>query len=67
MVELGYMKPIKHGDSLLFALTAGILFYCSVLEPYTLRPSYFKFLRNASGGKYDGFERIARYLNSIIV
>jgi hypothetical protein len=47
-------------DLLIFASGCGVLFAGSVLEPYTIRPSYWKFLYTASNGRYDQFEQLAK-------
>jgi hypothetical protein len=61
LVAKKYVKTMKYGEELLFAVGTGFLFYCSVLEPYTLRPSYWKFLWAMSAGRYAQFELVARY------
>jgi len=58
--DKGYVPKVKYADLSLFALAVGIIFYCSCLEPYNLRPSYFQFLRRMSKGRYDQFEELAR-------
>jgi len=60
LVSHGVLKSWKYGDSLLFTVCVGIIFYCSVLEPYNLRLSHFKFLYSASKGRYDQFQPVAR-------
>jgi len=57
-------KPLPHSDILLFVLCSGIIFYNCTLEPYNLRPSYWRFMRNLSGGRFDQFETIAKIYNT---
>lgn len=51
-VKEGIVKPLPHGEILLFALGTATMFWVSIWEPHNLRPSYFKFLVKASGYKY---------------
>jgi len=46
------IKPIPHGEILLFSFTTALLFYTSLFEPHNLRPSYIKFLNRGSAGFY---------------
>jgi len=55
-VKRDVIRPIPHGDSLLFALGCGLLFFTSVLEPYNMRPNYFRFINKCSGSRYSMFE-----------
>jgi len=50
LVRRGKIKPIPHGDSLLFSLSTAIIFAAYINTPLTVRPSYRKFLRNMNGG-----------------
>jgi len=59
-VSRGFLKPIPNGESIVFAICGGLLFYNSVLEPYNLRRSYWNFLVKASNGRYNQFEPVAR-------
>jgi len=61
LISKGIIKTsIPRMDDILFGLAVGILFYCSVLEPYNLRPSYWKFLHAISDGRYNQFESLSR-------
>jgi len=65
MTKKGVMKPLPHPDVFMFAIGTGIIFYCCSLEPYNLRPSYWRFMRSVSGGRFDQFEMIAKVHRSI--
>jgi len=60
LAKRNIVKKIKYGEVALFSLAVGVIFYCSVLEPFNLRPSYWYFLHRMSKGRYDQFEEIAR-------
>lgn len=46
---------------MLFTLGCGILFYACVVEPFSLRKSYHKFLTNLSGGRATDYQGAARW------
>jgi len=60
LAKRNIVKKFTYGDVALFSLAVGVVFYCSVLEPYNLRPSYWIFLHRMSKGRYNQFEEIAR-------
>lgn len=39
----------------LYAFCTAVLFHAGILEARNLRQSYFKFLQDISGGRYDLF------------
>jgi hypothetical protein len=47
-------------ERIIFGLSGGIIFFCTVLEPFNLRPSYWRFLHTISNGRYNQFEPLAR-------
>eukprot|EP01112_Ceratiomyxa_fruticulosa_P013609 TRINITY_DN382_c0_g4_i3.p1 TRINITY_DN382_c0_g4~~TRINITY_DN382_c0_g4_i3.p1 ORF type:complete len:287 (+),score=41.25 TRINITY_DN382_c0_g4_i3:143-1003(+) len=58
----GIVPSFKHGDSVLFAVCTSIMFYAFAWEPEALRPSYRKFITNASGGRDYDREKFAPLL-----
>jgi len=60
----GIVPSFKHGDSVLFAICTSIMFYAFAWEQEALRPSYRKFLFNASGGRDYDREKLAELLNA---
>jgi hypothetical protein len=36
-------------DSILYALSTGLLFHAAVVEPHAIRPGYYKFLERLTG------------------
>jgi len=59
-VDNGVVRTIPQGDVLVFILSSAIIFYCSVMEPYSLRPSMFQFLNRCGNGKYSQFEPLIK-------
>lgn len=54
-VDTKKIKPIKHGEVLLYSFCTAVLFYGSLWEPDCLRPSYLQFLLRTTGGRYDEY------------
>jgi len=65
LVKRGILKSIPNMDVILFAIGTGIVFYSCCLEPFNLRPSYWRFMRSVSGSRFDQFETIAKVYQSI--
>uniref|UniRef100_A0A6B2L3R6 Transmembrane protein 135 N-terminal domain-containing protein n=1 Tax=Arcella intermedia TaxID=1963864 RepID=A0A6B2L3R6_9EUKA len=55
LVERNVMKPVNHGEVLLFSLSTAALFYASAYEPHNLRRSYFSWLMKFSEGHWAHF------------
>eukprot|EP01119_Soliformovum_irregulare_P016528 TRINITY_DN4793_c0_g1_i1.p1 TRINITY_DN4793_c0_g1~~TRINITY_DN4793_c0_g1_i1.p1 ORF type:complete len:427 (-),score=65.60 TRINITY_DN4793_c0_g1_i1:178-1326(-) len=52
-VDKKMIRPIPHGDVLLYSMSVGLIFYAAVFEPHCLRPSYYRFLWKLGGGQFD--------------
>lgn len=56
----GVLPEVPHFNMLLYASFTGLLFHTGVLEAKTIRGSYYKFLVDISGARYDTpFQRYA--------
>lgn len=56
----GVLPEVPHFNMLLYASFTGLLFHTGVLEAKTIRGSYYKFLVDISGARYDSpFQRYA--------
>lgn len=63
-VAKGKMREaIPYANLFLFAMAGGFVFFCSVLEPYNLRPSFYTFLNTSANGRYNQFEDIVKAWN----
>lgn len=59
----GVLPEVPHFNMLLYASFTGLLFHTGVLEAKTIRGSYYKFLVDISGARYDSpFQRYALFL-----
>ncbi|XP_073838790.1 transmembrane protein 135-like [Musca autumnalis] len=43
---------------MLYAFCTAVLFHAGILEPKCLRPSYYKFLQDISGGRFNHFNMV---------
>ncbi|KAH7732032.1 hypothetical protein AAVH_00930 [Aphelenchoides avenae] len=53
----GYAPLFKHGDTLLYTLSCGYVLGNAVIEPQSLRRSYYNFLCGLTGNKLKLFNR----------
>ncbi|XP_065648120.1 transmembrane protein 135 isoform X2 [Hydra vulgaris] len=56
-IKKGMFPYFKHFDSLLYALTTGLMFHAALIQPLYLRPTYFKFLIRLTNTKFAGVNR----------
>uniref|UniRef100_T1P8C9 MoeZ/MoeB domain protein n=1 Tax=Musca domestica TaxID=7370 RepID=T1P8C9_MUSDO len=54
-VEKKKVPKIPGFTIMLYAFCTAVLFHAGILEPKTLRPSYYKFLQDISGGRFNHF------------
>jgi len=47
----GYLPELPWATILLYCFSTAVLFHAAVLEPRSLRPSYWRFLLGISGGR----------------
>lgn len=57
-VEKGYLPEYKWFVVILYSLSTALLLHAAIVEPQNLRPSYWKFLYNLSGGRIASMSRI---------
>lgn len=50
-VDKGYLPNVPGFIVFLYSLSTAILFHAGLVEPLTLRTSYWKFLHSISGGR----------------
>ncbi|XP_030376286.1 transmembrane protein 135-like [Scaptodrosophila lebanonensis] len=55
-ISEGVLPEVPHFTIFLYALFTSILFHAAILEPLSLRPSYYKFLMNVSGNRISRFD-----------
>ncbi|XP_043272955.1 transmembrane protein 135-like isoform X2 [Venturia canescens] len=56
-VENGKVPELKWFSILLYSFSTALLFHAAIIEPQNLRPSYWKFLCNLSGGRVAAMDR----------
>jgi len=56
-VNKGLIHPWKQGDTFLFSISVGLMFYAAAFEPHNLRPSYFQFLIKFGCGQFDHLDK----------
>ncbi|GLV45498.1 uncharacterized protein CBL_20657, partial [Carabus blaptoides fortunei] len=49
-IESGHVPQVPGFTKILYCFSTAILFHAGIIEPNNLRPSYYKFLHNLSGG-----------------
>ncbi|XP_004518189.1 transmembrane protein 135 [Ceratitis capitata] len=54
-IKEGVLPHISNFTLLLYSFCTAILFHAGILEPKTIRPSYFKFLQAISGDRLNRF------------
>lgn len=57
-VEKGYLKAVPYFSEFFYCFWTSILFHAALLEPTTMRSSYWRFLINISGGRVAAMDRI---------
>lgn len=53
----GLFPDLHQSNIFIYCFSTALLFHAAVLEPHTLRPSYWKFLQSVSGGSIGLFDR----------
>ncbi|XP_059472631.1 transmembrane protein 135-like isoform X1 [Neocloeon triangulifer] len=53
----GYLPELPWATILLYCFSTAVLFHAAVLEPRSLRPSYWRFLLGISGGRFFDINR----------
>ncbi|XP_020706488.2 transmembrane protein 135-like isoform X2 [Athalia rosae] len=56
-VDAGKVPEVKWFVIILYCFSTAILFHAAIIEPQNLRPSYWKFLHNLSGGRIAAMAR----------
>lgn len=51
-VAQGLLPYFPNFDTLVYALSLGVLFHCAMFEPQNIRPSYWTFLKGLSGNRF---------------
>jgi len=50
--EEGVLPKVPHFNMILYSACTALLFHCAILEPSSMRSSYYKFLMDISGTRY---------------
>ncbi|GLV45918.1 uncharacterized protein CBL_11715 [Carabus blaptoides fortunei] len=58
-IESGHVPQVPGFTKILYCFSTAILFHAGIIEPNNLRPSYYKFLHNLSGGRISRMDRTA--------
>ena len=56
-IERGSVPYVKNFEVLLYAACTALIFHVAVLQPLYLRPAYFGFLENLTGGRFIKMQR----------
>lgn len=59
LVEKKTVPEVKWFVIFLYCVSTALLFHVAIMEPQNLRPSYWKFLYNISGGRIAAMPRLA--------
>lgn len=57
LAEQGFLPNIPGANILQYCVFTAVLFHAATVEPRSLRPSYWKFLHNLSGGRISVMDR----------
>ncbi|XP_064548176.1 transmembrane protein 135-like [Drosophila montana] len=53
--KAGVLPELTHFNMILYSACTALLFHCAILEPNSIRSSYYKFLLTVSGGRTTRF------------
>lgn len=57
LADQGFLPHIPGSTIFMYCAFTAVLFHAATIEPKNLRPSYFKFLHNLSGGRIAVMDR----------
>lgn len=57
LADQGYLPHVPGATILMYCAFTAVLFHAATMEPRNLRPSYWKFLHNLSGGRISVMDR----------
>ncbi|XP_067946961.1 transmembrane protein 135-like isoform X2 [Watersipora subatra] len=53
----GWLPTVENGYVYLYTLTTALLFHAAIWSPHNIRPPYWKFMLNITGGKFKEMNR----------
>jgi len=56
-IEKGFLPYVKHFDTILYTCCTALMFHAAILEPTSLKRSYWNFIMKLSGYKLAGVNR----------